>query len=143
MMTIFVVLIIIILAICIIGLPCFLESVYGDYLVHRNPTDTGVPDLKGHIFYGEMPRITFSEFIDYYNKNPDRWTFSRSGKEIILSPYYVDQYYKYHYVYFKTLTDFYKYRKFCKKRQILTQKERFQKTRENNTKLFKERISGE
>ena len=140
-MAIFIVLIIIILAICIIGIPYFFESIYGDYLIYKNPTDTGVPDLKGNICYGEMPRITFAEFINYYNKNPNKWTFSRNTNDIMLSPYYFDQHYKCHYVYFKTLSDFYQYRKFCRKQQILTKRERFQKARENNTKLFEERIN--
>ena len=78
-----------------------------------------------------LPKLTFKQFLDFYNVNPDSWIFSdiengctdipcKLSSKIIFKDdiYYIGnditQYYDTHFIFFKTFRDYYKYYKWVR-----------------------------
>lgn len=127
----------ILLVFLILGMQKFLNSPYKEYFDHRGKTDNMNPP-NCCTRYGEMPRITFKEFRDWFTKDVNNWFYSENSRnyDILLTPYYLDRNNLTHYFYFKTFRDFRKYYKYCLKNKKRIINESFQTIRDVNMRIF-------
>ena len=89
------------------------------YLLHKSNTSTYTPSYTTDAICGEMLRVNFDEFKNYYKDKPTHWTlynYTYNGKRrIFFTPRYTDDRGAIFYVYFQTFADFCQYNKFAKK----------------------------